>query len=133
MTLQYSRDILGVFLKQTFVKYPSNILETLLRDYWNLPKDQHLLLSNHTLLIQNNFSIENFKKIFSLKIFPKCSLYVPNIATLREHTANIPGILRAGCVRNQEISGKCLTLQNDSLVPSPPIKMKILPILVKKS
>ena len=52
MTLQYSRDILGVFLKQTFVEYPSNILETLLRDYWNLPKDQHLLLSNHTLLTQ---------------------------------------------------------------------------------
>ena len=29
-------------------------------------------------------------------MFPKCSLDVPNIVTLREHTANIPGILRAG-------------------------------------
>ena len=28
-------------------------------------------------------------------MFPKCSLDVPNIAMLREHSANIPGILRA--------------------------------------
>ena len=28
-------------------------------------------------------------------MFPKCSLDVSNIATLREHSANIPGILRA--------------------------------------
>ena len=51
-TLQYSEDILGICLKQTFGECSSNILETLLRDYWNLPKDQHLLLSNHTLLTQ---------------------------------------------------------------------------------
>ena len=44
ITLQYSGDILGIFLKQTFLKCSSNILETLLRDYWNLPKSQHLLL-----------------------------------------------------------------------------------------
>ena len=50
ITLKNSRDILGIFLKQTFIECPSNILETLLRDYWNLPKDQHLLLSNYTLL-----------------------------------------------------------------------------------
>ena len=97
ITLQYSGDILGVFLKQTFVEFSSNILEIFLRDHWNLSKDQHLLLSNHTLPTQNNFFIENFKKkIFSFKMFPKCSLDVPNIATLREHTTNIPGILRAG-------------------------------------
>ena len=48
ITLQYSGDILGIFLKQTFLKCSSNILETLLRDYWNLPKSQHLLLfSDH--------------------------------------------------------------------------------------
>ena len=29
-------------------------------------------------------------------MFPKCFLDVPNIATLREHAANIPGIVRAG-------------------------------------
>ena len=31
-------------------------------------------------------------------MFPKCALNVPNIATLREHSENIPGILRAGWV-----------------------------------
>ena len=32
ITLQYSKDILGIFLKQTFVECSSNILETLLCD-----------------------------------------------------------------------------------------------------
>ena len=43
ITLQYSGDILGVFVKQTFVECSSNILETLLSDYWHFPKDQNLL------------------------------------------------------------------------------------------
>ena len=38
-------------------------------------------------------------------MFPKCSLDVtniatPNIATLNEHSMNIPGLLRAGWVSN---------------------------------
>ena len=69
-----SGDILGIFLKQTFVECFSNILKTLLREYWNLPKDQHFLLSNHTLLTQKQlFQRELLKKVFPLK----CSLYVP--------------------------------------------------------
>ena len=68
ITLQYSGDVLGIFLKQTFLGCPSNILETLPRDYWNLPKDQHLLLSNHTLLTQKQlFHRELLKKSFPLK------------------------------------------------------------------
>ena len=92
ITLQYSRDMLGIILKQTFVECSTNILETLLRDYGNLPKDQHLLLPNHTLLTQ--------KQLFHQELFnspnAQCSLDIPNIATLREHSANIPGILRVG-------------------------------------
>ena len=42
MTLQYYSDILGIFLKQALVECSSNIL----REYWNLAKDKHLLLSN---------------------------------------------------------------------------------------
>ena len=41
-----------MILKQTFAKCSSNTLEILPCDYWNLQKDQHLLLSNHTLLTQ---------------------------------------------------------------------------------
>ena len=85
ITLQYSGDILGIFLKQTFPECSSNILETLLRDYWSLPKDQ-----------KTTFPLRTFKKIFSLKMFPKCSLDVLNIATLGKHTANILDILHAG-------------------------------------
>ena len=90
ITLQYSGDIIEIFLKKTFLECSPNILETLFRDYWNLPKDQHLPLSNHTFLTK--------KQLFHQEplMSPKCSLDVPNIATLREHTANIPGILRAG-------------------------------------
>ena len=82
ITLQYSRDIVGIFLKQTFVECSSNILEKLLHDYWNF--DTKTTLPSRT-----------FKNSFSFKIFPKCLPDVLNIATLREHSVNIPGILRA--------------------------------------
>ena len=56
------------------MEYTPNILETLLSDYWNWPKDQQLLLPNHTLLTQKQvFHQELFKKSFRLK----CSLNVP--------------------------------------------------------
>ena len=44
--------MLRIFLKQKFAESSSNILEILLYDYWNLSKDQHLLVPNHTLLTQ---------------------------------------------------------------------------------
>ena len=63
-----------MFLKQTFVECSSNILESLLPDYWKLLKDQHLLLSNHILLTQKQLFHQELKK----KSFPlKCSLNVP--------------------------------------------------------
>ena len=86
-----------MILKQTFAKCSSNTLEILPYDYWNLPKDQHLLLSNHTLLTQKQlFHRELLKKSFPLRMFPKCSLDASNIATLREYSKNILGILHAG-------------------------------------
>ena len=66
ITLQYSGDILGIFLKQTFVEYSSNILETLLRYCWKLPKDHNLSLSNHTLLTQRQLFHRELFKIFFL-------------------------------------------------------------------
>ena len=57
-----------------FVECFSNILETLLCDYWNLPKDQYLLSSNHTVLTQKQlFDREFFEKYFPLT----CSLNAP--------------------------------------------------------
>ena len=82
ITLEYSGDILEIFLKQTFVECSSNILETLLRYYWNLPKDQHLLKSNHILLIQKQiFHWELFKKSFPLT----CFLNVPKMSRTLQH------------------------------------------------
>ena len=53
ISLQYSGDIHVVLWKQTFLECSSNILETLIRGYWDLPKDhQHLLLSDHAFLKQ---------------------------------------------------------------------------------
>ena len=63
---QYSRDILGTFLKRTFVECSSNILEILLHGHWNFPKDQYLLSSNHhTFLTQKQlFHRELLKNLF---------------------------------------------------------------------
>ena len=63
-----------MFLKQTFVECSSNILESLLPDYWKLLKDHYLSLSNHILLTQKQLFHQELKK----KSFPlKCSLNVP--------------------------------------------------------
>ena len=50
-----------------FVECSWNVLETLVCDYWNLPKDQHLLLSNTLLTQKQRFHQEIFKKSFPLK------------------------------------------------------------------
>ena len=70
----------------------SNILKTLSRDYWNLPKDQRLLSLNHTLLTQKQlFHQERFKKSFPLKCSPGC----PKHCNAEGTSANISGILHA--------------------------------------
>ena len=93
ISLQSSRDIIGIFLKQTFVECSSNILETLLRDYRNLPKDQHLLLSSHKLLTQKQlFDRELLKKYFPLKCplnVPRCPEHCNGEGTLSECSRNI--------------------------------------------
>ena len=97
ITLQYSGDALRIFLKQTFVECSSNILETFIRDSWDVSKETFIIKS-YTFIAKTTFPSRTFKKFFSFKMSPKCSLDAPNIATLREHSANIPGILCAGWV-----------------------------------
>ena len=97
ITLKYSGIILEMISKQTFMECSSDILETLLCDYWKLPKDQHLLLSHDTLLTQKQlFHRELFRNSFSLKCFLNVPWMSSNIGTLREHSVNILAILRAG-------------------------------------
>ena len=94
ITLQYSGDIHGIFLKQKFVECFSNILETLLLDYWNLLKHPHLLLSNHILLTQKQlFHQELLKKSFPLD----CSLNVPWISRTLQRWGNTQRIFPEYC------------------------------------
>ena len=51
-----------------------------------------VIVKSYILIQKQLFHWKLFKNSFPLK----CSLDVPNIATLRELSANIPGILRAG-------------------------------------
>ena len=107
ITLQYSGDVLGILLKQTFMECSLNILETLLRDYWNLQKDQHLSLSNHTVLTQKQlFHWELLKKSFPLN----CSLNVPWMSW-----GNTQQILHAGWEKTKQ---KCILRNFAELVPS---------------
>ena len=95
ITLKYSGDILRIFLEQKFVECSSNILVTLLCDYWILAKDRHLLLSNHTLLTQKQiFSQKYFVLIFSLK----CSLNVTWMLETLQRWGNTQRIFLEYCV-----------------------------------
>ena len=95
IALKYSENILGMILKQTFVECSSIILETLLYDYWNLPKDQRSLLSNQTLLTQKKlFLWELLKKFFPLN----CSLNVPRMSRTLQRRGNTQRIFLEYCV-----------------------------------
>ena len=63
-----------MFLKQKYVECSSDILETLLCDYWSLLKDQRLFPSNHTFLTQKQLFHREFVKKYFLG---KCFLNVP--------------------------------------------------------
>ena len=95
ITLQCSGDILAISLKQTFRECSWNIVATLLRDYWNLSKDQNFLLSNHTLLTQKQvFHRELFKKSVPLN----CSLNVPWMSQTLHHWGSTQQIFLEYCV-----------------------------------
>ena len=48
-------------------------------------------------------------------MFCKCSLDVPNIVTLREHSANNPGILRAGWEMTQKMCDKAFNSSHSTV------------------
>ena len=83
--LQYSGDILRIFLKQKFVECSTNILEILLCDQWNLPKRSIFVIVKR----KNNFYIENFLKIFSFKMFPGSPEHCKVERMLNQYSRNI--------------------------------------------
>ena len=52
-----------------------------------------LIVKPYIFNVEKTFSSRIFKKIFSFKMFPKYSLDLQNIATLRKNSASIPGVL----------------------------------------
>ena len=92
ITLQYSGDI-ETDNRGMFLEYSGNITKWLLEF---AERSTFVIIKSYTFNTKATFPSRTFKKIFSLKMFTKCSLDVLNIVTLREHTANIPRILRAG-------------------------------------
>ena len=75
-----------------FLEYSENITSSLLKF---AKRSTFVIIKSYTFNTKTTFPSRTLKKK-SFKMFPKCSLDVPNIATFREHTSNIPGILRAG-------------------------------------
>ena len=97
ITLQYSGDILEIIFETDicgiFLEYFVNITSWLLKF---AKRSTFVVIKSYTFNTKATFPSRTFWKIFSFKMFPKCYLDVPRIATLREHSVNIPGILRAG-------------------------------------
>ena len=90
ITLQYRGNICGMFLE-----YSGNITLWLLKF---AKRSTFVIIKSHTFKTKATFPSRTFYKIFSFKLFPKCSLDVSNIKALREHAVNIPETLRAGWV-----------------------------------
>ena len=72
-----------------FFEYSSNIA---LRSLEFGKRSTFVIVKSYTFNTKANFSSKNFFKNIFFKLFPKCYLDARNIATLREHSANIPGI-----------------------------------------
>ena len=92
----YSRNMFEIDIRRMFLEYPGNITSWLLEFS---QRSTFVIIKSYTFNTKITFPQRTSKNIFSLKMFPKCSLDVLNIATLRKHIVNIPGILRAGWVR----------------------------------
>ena len=78
------------------LEYSGNITSRLL-EY--AKRSTFIIIKSYTFSTKTTFPSITFQKHFFLKIFTKCSLDVPHIARLREHSANIPGIMRVGRVQ----------------------------------
>ena len=83
-------------IRELSLEYSGNITSRLL-DFDKI--STFVIIKAYTFSTKTTFPWGNFWKKFSIKMFPKYSLDVPKIATLKEHAGNIPGILHAGWLR----------------------------------
>ena len=104
-----------------------------------------VIMKSYTYNTKTTFPSRTFDKIFFFKMFPKCSLDVLDIVTLREYSANIPGISRAGWVPFQKIQTAVLKgtiaitqvtsdlvkLESDRELTVKDIRKSIIPVIRK--
>ena len=88
MICGYPSNIFEIDICEMFFEYSGNITSQLLEF---AKRSTFVIIKSYTFNTKTTFPSRTFEKIF----FFKCSLDVPNIAALREHTAKIPGILCA--------------------------------------
>ena len=104
-----------------------------------------VIMKSYTYNTKTTFPSRTFDKIFFFKMFRKCSLDVTDIVTLREYSANIPGISRAGWVPFQKIQTAVLKgtiaitqvtsdlvkLESDRELTVKDIRKSIIPVIRK--
>ena len=78
-----------------FLVYSGNITLLLLEF---AKRSTFVIIKSYTFNTKKTFPMRTFQKISSFKIFPKCFLDAPNIAALRENSANAARILHVGWV-----------------------------------
>ena len=81
-----------------FREYPSNIFQTEIA-LWILKfakRSMFFFVKSYICNTKTTFLSRICWKIFSFKMFPKCSLVFQNIVALKKQSANIPRILLAG-------------------------------------
>ena len=77
----FETDIRGMFLE-----YSGNITLRLLEF---AKRSIFVIIKSYTFNTKTTFPSRTFCKVFFFKMLPKCSLDVPNIVTLGEHSVNI--------------------------------------------
>ena len=117
-TIEY--NILRVLLWEE-VYYPN---------FLTLPHSSELMYTAISFIMFWDFS--KFSQIFFYKKWNKGRLLLINIV-YTSCSSSCWTNLRLRISGNQETLGKCLNFINDSRVPSPPAKIKILLVLPKKS
>ena len=95
-----------------FFEYSSNIA---LRSLEFRKRSTFVIVKSYTFNTKTNFVSKIFLKNIFFKIFPKCYLNARNIATLREHSANISGILRARLNVSHPWADKVILTHSDIL------------------
>ena len=95
MFLGYPWNIFETDIHGMSLKYSGNVTSLLLEF---AKRSRFVIIISYTFNTKTTFPLRTLIKIISFKVFLECSLNVPKTAAHREHTVNIPRIVRTGWV-----------------------------------